>query len=276
MPRMKNFEEFNLKVSYCFSPWPFQVYTMFRSRTRPSLPRLRRALPSRVFLAPQLPKPVSLPVLQRSARTQRDFIFHITNAFSQLVANPMALLLILLITALVVTHQQDPLKGPIHSIAERLKSNKSWTWLGNLIANSEQRLIGLVILLPTAFVSKYRNKLAIIGFAAAWVCIAPPFTLYLYAAQAAALYMYTAVNDNTTRLLILVVVFALHGIWGIEDYTVKGSTTTTTTPSPRSNSKPSGKPKTQSGEPSISHTLPPFPNNGWDAPPPKINDVNHR
>nr|UYO08072.1 virion membrane protein [Blunervirus sp.] len=138
-------------------------------------------------------------VRERSVATM-DAITDISKACATTLSDPAFVLCSLISTVLIITHIEDPLRGPF---GQFLRDHAEHAYVRWLMANLS-KVYGLCVLAPTLFRSspKYRNFM-VLGVSAAVIAL-PPYSLTHYLVASAALHLYLHVRVHTTKMLIIV------------------------------------------------------------------------
>ncbi|AYL60137.1 hypothetical protein [Ying Kou virus] len=168
-------------------------------------------------LAPvRLAPPPARVVVAKKAKpsSPRDSGFDLNKVFSDVSSTfvaglnqPLVLLTLVLVAALVFTHVNDFSSGVVGKwVSEKSATNSLALW----VHQNQVKFLGLAIFAPAVLDSPSRLRVPLALASVFWVMLVPQASIYEYAIQAVALHTYFRVKLQNSRILIILSVAALY------------------------------------------------------------------
>nr|AIS40883.1 hypothetical protein 3 [Brejeira virus] len=131
----------------------------------------------------------------------------VSSTFLNALNRPMVLLSLVMVVALVFTHQSDFSSGALGKyVAERAETNSLAKW----VHENQTKFLGLAIFTPAVLNTPDKVRV-VIGLATLlWVMLVPQASVVEYVLQALALHSYFRVKLQHSRLFIMAVVVLLY------------------------------------------------------------------
>jgi len=135
-----------------------------------------------------------------------DVITDIYSSTMSKLANPIILLSVLVIGAVVIIHKD---RVDATTFGRWLASHKVF---GETIRTHYARALGVLIFLPVLIACRRDQKLLVAGMVTIWVVIVPEASTYEYLLQAVGLHLFLTVRKANTRVLLVILVAAAYAL----------------------------------------------------------------
>nr|AWA82265.1 hypothetical protein [Saiwaicho virus] len=151
---------------------------------------------------------IKTDVPKQKQKKPRDFDLQsafddILTSFKGSFSKPLVVLSLVLVSALVITHQDTFSTGVV---GKWVNENKDNSTLAQWIDTNQKKFLGAAIFSPVLFDIPKTYQMPVIIGTALWIMLVPEYSIFQYVVQAFALHTFFKVKYGSTRSLLVMCV----------------------------------------------------------------------
>lgn len=139
---------------------------------------------------------------------------------------PPVLISILVIIALIYSHEFDSKNSHLSKLISKITANESLKPFGDWINDNLKKFYGLLMLIPLYFEIPNKHRILILCGLAAFIVLSNPLHYYYYLIISVSLFLYFKLNTNSHKLVIILLLCVT---FFLQNDTVVNTVSSTTT-----------------------------------------------